>query len=395
MESNKQEHIKQLSQGAYGCLFLIKNPNKTQEKQPDQFVTKIQKKKSVSNNETLVGKKIMKILHYEDYFAPVLKSEKVKLGSIDEEEIDKCNFLKEDKKAGELGSYESSEILYVGKFSLADYLTQLPPPQFMEIFVTDHVVLLEGLQKLIDAGIIHFDLRENNIMIRDSDSRPIIIDFGLSIDTKETVEPKAAFYIYYNEYAPWCIEIVIESYISNEIDDERRNQNATISEITKLIDEYFEKNMGMKELLLPEERTLLRQKLIDFFSTYDNKPWQTIYTELLKFRNSWDNYGMAIIYLFLFENLELTKYESEFAFLKEYKQLLKTIVLSSPSERMLPKDTISEINKIFGTIQRTMNKQLKTSLTIDLRNPEIMKTKQQSVAKVRLEEQKIEQSVYE
>jgi serine/threonine protein kinase len=393
MGSSKQQHIKQLSQGAYGCLYM--KEYKEGDLTLEQFVIKIQKKKSVSDNEALIGKIIMKIPHYEDYFAPVLKSEKVKLSSIDEEEVEKCSFLKEDKKVGELGSYESSEILYVGRYSLADYLTKLPPSQFMEIFVTDHIILLEGLQKLIDAGIIHFDLRENNIMVRDADSRPIIIDFGLSIDTTATLEPQKVFYIYYNEYAPWCIEIIIESYISNELDDVRRNQPATIAEMTTLIDEYFDKNMGIKTLLSEEERTKLRQKMMDFFTAYDNKPWQTIYTELLKYRNSWDNYGMAIIYLFLFENLELTKYESDFSFLRDYKQLLKAIMMSSPSERMLPKDTISEINKIFGMIQRTLHKQLKTALVTDLKNPEILKTREQSVAEVKLKEQHIEKSVYE
>lgn len=390
-----QEHIKALSQGAYGCIFLIENPKQPNGLPPEQFITKIQKKRSVSDNETKIGKKIMKITHYEDYFAPVLKTEKVNIASIDEEEIDKCDFLKQDKKTGELTSYESNEILYVGKYSLADYLTQMSPTQFMEIFVTDHIVLLEGLQKLIDAGIIHFDLRENNIMVRDADSRPIIIDFGLSIDTTGQVDPKTAFYVYYNEYAPWCIEIVIESYISNELDDEKRKQNATLTEITKVIDDYLNKNMGIKKLLLPEERTALRKTFMDFFSTYDNKPWQAIYDELLKYRNSWDNYGLSIIYLFLFDNLDLSKYVSEFDFLKEYKQLLKTIILSSPAERMMPKDTIVFMNKIFGTLQRTIHKQLKNKLTADLQNPEILKTREQSVAKVRLEEQHIEKSVYE
>jgi serine/threonine protein kinase len=396
MQPTQQEHIKALSQGAYGCLFLIeKKTSQTKDQYSEQFVTKIQKKKSVSDNETKIGKKIMKITHYEDYFAPVLKTEKVNIASIDEEEIEKCTFLKEDKKTGELVSYESNEILYVGKYSLADYLTQVSPTQFIEIFVTDHIILLEGLQKLIDAGIVHFDLRENNIMVKDADARPIIIDFGLSIDTTGPVDPKTAFYVYYNEYAPWCIEIVIESYISNELDDEKRKQNATIAEITKLLDDYLDKNMGIKQLLLPEERTALRKTFVDFFNTYDNKSWQVIYDELLKYRNSWDNYGLTIIYLFLFENLDLSKYEAEFSFLREYKQLLKKIMLSSPAERMMPKDTIALMNKIFGTLQRTMHKQLKTNLATDLQNPEKVKTMEQSVAKVRLEEQHIERSVYE
>lgn len=390
------EHIKLLSQGAYSCIV------KTDEAKHDgltdpEFIIKIQNKKSVSNNETEIGKKIMRIKHYDDYFAPVIKSEKINIADINDDEIKNCVFMHDDKNAHHT-EYESNRVLYVGKLTLANYLTKMAsayPDQIIGIFIATDIILLEGLQKLVDANIIHYDLRENNIMVRDADGRPIIIDFGLSVDASVAIKSKDAFYIYYNVYAPWCIDIVVLSYIVNELGDDWKTKTATTSEMTRLVDEYISKNKGIKTLLMPDERTTLKTKLVSFFSKYDNKPWQNVYDELLKNRATWDNYALAFIFLTLFEDLTLSQYSREFIFLDSYKELLKSIILSNPNERILPKDVISKLNKMFSDVQRANHRRLQTTLTEHLSVPENIKTLEKNVAKSMLVEQESERTIYE
>jgi len=220
----------------------------------------VQKKKSTTVNEAEISKRIMKIKHYEDYFAAVVKSERIDMAKMKDDEIEQCEFLHKDM------SYESNQILYIGKHTLANYLTQIAstkPEQFILTLISGNIILLEGLQKLIEAGIIHYDLRENNIMIKETDSRPIIIDFGISIDTSVEIKP-SVFYIYYNEYAPWCIDIVVISFIVNELGADWKTKTATTAEMTRLVDEYIKKNLGIKTLLFPDEAQALRAKLVDF-----------------------------------------------------------------------------------------------------------------------------------
>jgi len=390
------EHIKLLGAGAYSCIFKIEEAIPSAE---PEFITKIQRKKSVSDNETDIGKKIMKIKHYDDYFAPVIKSEKISMASINDDEIEQCEFLHEDstKKNTQNALYESNQVLYVGKLTLGNYLTKMAsmePNQFIGIFISSHIILLEGLQKLVGANIIHYDLRENNIMVRDADGRPIFIDFGLSIDTTVEFKPDDAFYIYYNEYAPWCIDIVVLSYIVNELGDDWKTKTATTTEMSKLIDEYINKNKGLKILLIPDERLTLKTKLVSFFNKYDNKPWQNVYDELLKYRNSWDNYALSVIFLLLFDDLNLSQYIGEYPFLDSYKNLLKSVILSSPSERALPKDIIIQINKIFGNIQRVVHKNFQRHLTQDFSVPDKIKELEKNVAKSMLLDQETEKRVY-
>ena len=164
--------------------------------------------------------------------------------------------------------------------------------------------------------------------------------------------------------------------------------------MTRLVDEYINKNNGIKTILIPDERTSLKTRLIGFFTRYDNKPWQNIYDELLKYRNSWDNYSISVIYLFLFDNLNLSQYVGEFPFLEGYKQLLKTIIISSPDERISPKDTTVQINKLFGDIQRTIHKNLQKTFTATFKVPENIKAVEKKVAISKLAEQEMEQKIY-
>ena len=314
------EHIKYLTKGAFGCIF-ISDDEPTNNPKKKTFINKIQKRREISNNEVNIGKKVMLIPHYEDYYAPVLKSEKVNIETIDEEEVEKCDFLHKDVAENKT-MYESNKILYVGEYSLADYFMNLMTTnetQFIEIFIADHIILLEAIQNLSSRGIIHYDLRENNIMMSNLDSRPIIIDFGLSIDTTASFKPSDAFYRYYNDYAPWCIDVVILSYMVNELGDDWQTKTISELEITKLIDDYLKTNDGVLKILMPDEKTIMRTNMMEYFQTFEHKPWKSLYDDLLTYQKSWDNYGVVIVYLLLFDNLQLSKYVNQYPFLNEYK----------------------------------------------------------------------------
>jgi serine/threonine protein kinase len=281
---SKLELIKLISQGAYGCVF--KNVDENQKKiqnlkqhqKKEEYIIKIQKKEETSENETLIGKKIMNIKNYKNYFAPIIQTEDIKIDVLDNKELEKCDIIHDNKDPNT--EYESEKIKYIGKDTLLKYYMKLlSNDKFINVFIENHIILLEALEKLESAQIIHYDLKENNIMIQDTDKRPIIIDFGLSIDSTKPMEN--FFYSYYTEYAPWCIDIIFLSYMVKQVGKDWQTISIKSNNINLIINEFFENNPINVKLLIQDERNIWKTKLVNYFNQFINKPWKTLYDELI------------------------------------------------------------------------------------------------------------------
>jgi serine/threonine protein kinase len=352
----KQDHIKIISQGAYGCIF--ENENKKKPKSKEEYIIKIQKKEETSENETLIGKKIMNIKNYKKYFAPILETENINISSLDDEELDQCDIIHNNKDPK--AKYESEKIKYIGKYTLLKYYMKLiSNNKFINIIIENHIILLESLEKLESAQIIHYDLKENNVMIQDSDKRPIIIDFGLSIDVTKPME--SYFYSYYTKYGPWCIDIIFLSYMVNEVGKDWKTKSITANNIKFIINDFFENNPINKNLLVEDQRNIWKTKLINYFNQFINNPWKALYDELVKYCFTWDNYSITVMYLFMIHELELIKYSSN-TFLNDYINLLKANMMTTPIERSTPTILKQKILKLFNSIQRIKVKDLKKIL---------------------------------
>ena len=85
---------------------------------------------------------------------------------------------------------------------------------------------MKGAKKMGDIDIVHYDIKENNIMCRQT-GRPIYIDFGLSFDMSElNLEDNSyfdKFYIFEPSYSPWCMDINLINYAINEIGEKNGN----------------------------------------------------------------------------------------------------------------------------------------------------------------------------
>jgi serine/threonine protein kinase len=383
------EHISLISQGTYGCIFAKKD---TKKPSIVENITKIQKKEETSENETKIGKKIMGLKNYDEYFAPVLKTENINITQISKDEVDKCDFIHNNKDTNT--KYESSEIKYIGEDSLKKFFSKtiIDTFEFISIFISDHIILLEALEKLISIGIVHYDLKENNIIIRTNDKRPIIIDFGLSINTENTNSD--AFYRYYADYAPWCIDIVFLCFMANEKGKEWQTQIISQDDINFVLNDYFKKNYGVIDLLLPEEQIKWKSELQIFFNSYINRPWNELYMELLKYRFTWDNYSLSILFLFMFEELEIIRYIDEFPILRKYRELLKTNMTQLPNKRMIPTEVKTTLLSLFKTINRKKLNNIKKQIRAEYKNKGMVQTMEKNIALSILNDKKHEDIIY-
>lgn len=383
-----QEKTTLLNQGTYGCVFRPGIECSGKQLTSKKYITKIQKYKETSMREVEMGKKIKKIPGYSQYFAPIIESCDVTIGALNNDvEAKKCDFINMAPEY-QNKTYESNRIRYVGKNTLGDYLVKEAAnvsqlESYFRKLINTHITLLTGIAKLNAANIMHFDMKENNVMCKDKSGRPIIIDFGLSVDTTNIALPEKfpaaeAFFAYGVTYEPWCLDIGMITYMIHKTKNANveqptlnawRKENATLEETNKVIGEFITTNPTMIELFTMEVVEEYKKKVEAYYAPLVeggmlNVPtWGNVYDELVKYHKSWDNYGVAVMILDMLRIMELREQAAEFPFMQKYIELLTNIVLSMPDKRPTAEDTATEIKTIMAKIPRKDKAKIRKILT--------------------------------
>lgn len=390
-QEEAKKPIRLLNQGTYGCVF---KPGLTCEGMIDESkkeITKIQKEKETSENEVYIGERIKEIKNYSRYFAPVIERCDVDIGNIEDNELKKCEFIENDKKAEKSMNYEINKIPYVGKKTLGEYIQTLLEQnvennKFSTYFINSYKILLEGIHKLSTNGIVHYDMKENNVMCRDIKKRPIIIDFGLSFVAEEvlTLDNNEMFDIFYAHapiYAPWCIDIDVLSYIINEVGKDMESIKdisqlpAAIEMIDEEIENYFEKNTGMNDVFDMKQMESIKEKLKTYFENlvkkvgFGNTKWEKVMTELMTYHNTWDVYSLSMCYLQLFTKLQIEEIIVDVSFMNQFKQMLIEVVQAIPSERKTAKEVLKQL-KTLSVVPVQDLQQINTKLSEFNKNEE-------------------------
>lgn len=386
-----------ISQGSYGCIF---RPGFTCKGKPinnKKYITKIQKRADTSKKETKIGKLIKNIENYEDYFAPILKSCEISLARMEQDKVKRCDFIDEDDDM----KYESNKLRYVGKNTLSKYILNVVndnPKRLIRVLLDTHTNLLVGFQKLYSAGIVHMDVKENNVMVEDTTGNPIIIDFGLSAQVNTLSENKYrdAFFVYGPDYAPWCIDICMMTYMANELEheiippgmlgfvgfEEKKTKNwmegmVTKEKITKVINDFTKKNSAMIDLFNEKQRNEYSKKLHGYFDSFVGKTWNELAEELISNVSSWDCYAVSVMYLYLLHDLDLRNVDTSLSKWTSYKKTLEEMILSRPDERMTCNDMTKTLNDLFNNVSNSE----KTKLMKLLDNVLASKEKKENIRK--------------
>lgn len=264
-----------LNQGTYGCIYRPGITCNAKHQSP-KYTTKIHAKGDTGSNESTIGKLIRtKIPNYQNYFSPVLETCDVNLAKVAKDDIDQCEFIHKDMITGKSMKYESSKLKYIEGVTLDDYLAKHNTPSYAEHLFKS---LSTSVKKLASNNIVHFDLKENNVIVK-KNGKPIIIDFGISINMNDLDTPlNQLFYAYAPEYAPWSPEIHIISYYVH---------HPTIKKVTKSkIIEIMEQTAQIPYINVSERYLYWANKLNGKTCAYAMK-------ELLKTYKTWDLYAVA------------------------------------------------------------------------------------------------------
>ena len=362
-----KKELKLINNGTYGCIF---HPGITCKGTPEsaKYVTKIQKSKRTIKNEWRVSKKILTINGYARFFAPILKQCNVRIQKEESKELMKCDVFKNaDNTSAQ--TYVSTKVRYVSNMDLRKYLIKSVPPQrfLLEIWRT-HLYLLKAIEKLSSNGIVHYDLKDNNIMFDVKLNEPIIIDFGLSFfksDLKATDKADNVFFTF-ADYSYWCIDILACSYIFSVIGHSHaKTEKVRESQLTEIFNVFMygtEKptendkivNSAFEYHLLNSREQFLKfkERYASYFSAFIGKTWWEMYEDLIQYVDTWDNYSVAVIYANLLDKAYFVRPEVTAKTLEKsrdemskYVNGLESIIYAMPNERASATDSMNMIPK--------------------------------------------------
>ena len=393
-----------LSEGAYGCIFKpgYTCQGKTEKK---KYITKIQKKGPNSENELEIGKKIKKIKNYDLYFSPILKNCNLSMTNLlqNQKEIKQCELVKQEieqqkQQSQQNPEFQSNRIRYIlgktiGKtleikiqeYTYYQQINNQPQNQTKHPFyfvLENHKYLLKSLSKLQKRKIIHYDLKQNNIMFDNQNNIPIIIDFGISILTKK-IDAKNPDIIslknfFYNdsEYLAWPLDTMFLSNLtlSNQPmqQPQQPNQPPPTSWQTQPINpkQYQERiDVFLKESQLFKENQILllsnlfpKESLIQYqiqnFQTNTKKLWENYLQTTLKpktqleffqtlweNRKTWDTYSLSTMFLFFVSNLPKPNDPKTITLMENYVKRNIENIQNLPIARKTPLKMLKELSR--------------------------------------------------
>jgi len=351
-----------VSQGTYGCIYRPGLQCNGKPYNKENFITKVQRNLTVSLQEEKISALVVKIPHFSKYFAPILKPPcQVELASIQEGEIEKCDFIKKKTDT----KWKINTLRYVGKQTLIDHVLHIYLKQnknFLFKFLETQLHLLNGFSKLQKAGVIHNDVKDNNI-ICDSNGTPIIIDFGLSVvlTTATQENSRQLFFNYDPDYYPWVIDFQISAFGSTRLPstvDRWFESPVTSEQINTVITDIVNLNVGLQSFFTETERQQYGWTMRTFFTKYVGTKWGTMINELMTFSKSWDNYSLAMTYLCILYDLKISETESSIPKIAEYIKVIKQIILAAPDKRPTCIETLVTLKNMFRKVPIQQKQQL-------------------------------------
>jgi serine/threonine protein kinase len=340
-----EDGIHLINEGAYGCIYHpgIACDGKLEN---TEYITKIQRKTAITENEHAIAERVKEISDYRDFFAPITKQCPVKIARKYVDKIQQCAVFKNESEEEILRSdYISNKIRFLGDQNLKKYLANDTTDEsvFCKKTINTTIHLLRGVKKLTQSRLVHLDIKYGNVMVYKE--KPIFIDFGVSIDL-DNIQSNA-FYVY-DTYMPWCFDIFVCCFIVQEKKQSVKVSDATIKQLVHEFQHGTKRKDGATSndifLFCPHAlKTSFIHSLATYLEKFKGEPWSAVYDHLIEHTtHTWDVYGVATMYLNLLHQFSDQLVEDY----TDYKEILEKVVYSTPDERPNVYDTLAAILEI-------------------------------------------------
>lgn len=356
---------KKISEGGFGCVYYPEISCSGKIIKKSDFISKIQKEDINSQIEKFMGNLIQKIPNYNMFYAPVISECPIDLTKLREGDIQECNIF---QKKGIHKKFILQKIPYIkGKSFLENFFnTKNYHNKKQETLLSlydSFPYLLIGIQKLYQFGIIHYDIKKENIMFDLERNIPIIIDFGLSFHIPSHIyKNKEAIHIdnnltntkvdsdindnidtnmdmdinsnmkmnvinyeknilhqkqmnididmnnidfnnlnkYFYIYAPDYYLWCPEIHFINYL--LHVNKNPSKTEINNIVNEIIDKSY-LKKIVSKDFLIIYKDFLSSYLFQFEGQNWKSIIVELFKHYKKWDSFSLCYMYIRIIYNI--------------------------------------------------------------------------------------------
>jgi serine/threonine protein kinase len=328
-----------MSEGGFGCVYHPSINCNGKNTNDDRFVSKIQKYNKSALNEIKISNILKDINGYKNYFALIVSNCDIDIGKINKTDRNECKLLKKKSNS----SFILMKLHYIKGDIFINYLVNNKNNnENINNIINNYNHLLKCLNLLIEKKIVHFDIKNENILFNIVMKTPIIIDFGISININSLKYKsiKEFFYVYAPEYYVWPLEVHYLCYLINENTEPQKN------ELIDMVNLYVDNNSGLKMF---SKKFIENFKKISVYQLlkYNNINYNKRIDLLLSYWKTWDNYALSIVYLRYFQYIYNGKYY-ENDFIMFFSKLLLQNIHPNPKKRYSIYDTIQIFNKFLN-----------------------------------------------
>tara|TARA_Y100000389_G_scaffold49530_1_gene45256 strand:+ start:4059 stop:5195 length:1137 start_codon:yes stop_codon:yes gene_type:complete len=329
---------KLISEGGFGCIFYPSvNCDGSINKKKD-YVSKIQRLNFSAKSEIQIGEKVKSLKGYKSFFAPIVSTCSIDVKKVKDKDKNKCTVFKKKNNG-----FTLMKVPYINGTILFDHMLKVKNTSlFVSNILNNYNHLLKALKLLGNSGIVHFDIKGNNIMYNNDIKLPIIIDFGLSIQVNKLTSEnlKKYFYIYAPDYYIWPIEV---HYLCMLIHDTPKPSK---EDILNLIEIYINSNKSIVENFSPDFIIEYKKLCYTQLVKYQEMGYKDSILKIITYWKTWDNYAFSLLY-FRFIYFFNTEGYKENNFIVYFSKILLQNIHPNPEKRLSIEQTIVNFNSFL------------------------------------------------
>jgi hypothetical protein len=298
-------------------------------------------------NELTNSKRLHSIKDYKYYYYVHETTSELKLKELSED-IDCLSSGEEIKTDGTvLLKFDNRELIY-----FKTYLKALSSStKYIFTLIDFYKRLLKSVGLLVNQQIVHNHINFETIVIDKRNELPLLSDLSFSIDlsNKNIEQYITNFFIEYDpSYLEWPLEIHILSYL---ITNKFNSSQTSISSynIEMIICNVLEHNNILKTFG-DKVVSSYKQEALEYFKKYVNQSYDYIFTDILKYRNTWDNYSLSIMFLRILIGIHRTIGKQN-KFIIMFMKLLVCNIHLNPLKRLSIDSTTNKFASIIDSLE--------------------------------------------